>query len=246
MSQGSEYSGDELRYDFRLDPARTALLVVDMQYTNASRNTGRGKYLAEEGKGQRLSWRFDRIEQVVVPTVQRLLAYFREHGLRVMYVATGSQVDDFMDMPAYQRPFQRAAGNRVGSPYNAILREIAPLPGERVFPKTTQSAFMSTPIHTILRAMGIEYLVIVGVSTNGCVDATARNATDLNFHAVLVEDGTAAEREDFHNYALANFSTRKGRVLTGDAVIAELEAGLRAAGALGLAAEARDLAAAHR
>ncbi|MBI4277312.1 MAG: cysteine hydrolase [Armatimonadetes bacterium] len=223
MSRESDWEfGHGLKFHFRLDPAKTALVVVDMQYASGSRTAAVGMYLSERGRGHLLDWRFTRLEQVVLPNVKRLLAFFREHSLRVLYVTIGSEMEDFSDMPECLRPFARAAGNRVGQPANAILDEVRPLPGERVLRKTTQSAFMSSPINAVLRAMGVEYLCFTGVSTNACVDGTARDAADLNYRCVIVEDCCSATREDHHLAALSSFASQAGRVMATDEAIREL------------------------
>lgn len=218
--------GHDLKSWFRLDPAKTALVVVDMQYASACRTTGLGAYLSKQGSAHLFEWRFTRIEQVVLPNLQRLLRFFRDRKLHMIYLTIGSQLDDFSDMPTGLRPAMRAAGNRVGQPANAILREIQPLPGEQVLRKTTNSAFLSSPIDGVLRTMGVEFLCFAGVSTNACVDETARNAADLNYRGVIVEDCCAATREDLHVASLASFASQLGRVMDTDEVIRELSQGL--------------------
>lgn len=233
MSNESKWEfGHGLKARFALDPAKTALVLIDLQYASACRTTGVGKYLSEQGKGHLLDWRFTRIEQVLLPNVTRLLAFFRQHGLRVLHCTIGSEMEDYSDLPECLRPFAQAAGNRVGSRVNAILREVEPIAGERVIRKVTQSAFMSSSINVILQAMGIEYLCFAGVSTNACVDGTARDAADLNYRCVLVEDCCSATREDHHLAALSSFASQAGRILKADEVIGELSQALSGASAL--------------
>jgi len=81
---GGAPAGDDYAHQFsppfRLDPARAALVVVDMQYASAARDHGLGRFLAARGQEARGKYRFDRIESVVVPTIQRLLEGFRRRG----------------------------------------------------------------------------------------------------------------------------------------------------------------------
>lgn len=214
--------GHDLKFTFRLEALKTALVIVDMQYASASRKAGVGRLLAERGRGHLFDWRFTRIEQVLVPNLRRLLSFFRERGLRVIYLTIGSEQADFSDMPDALRPFARAAGNRVGQPNHMVLRELEPLAGEAVILKKSQSAFMSSGFDAALRAMGIRDLCFAGVSTNSCVDGTARDAADLSYRCVLVEDCCSASREDHHHAALSSFASLAGRVLTTDEVIGEL------------------------
>ncbi len=211
---------------FTLEPRKTVLLAVDLQYASACRKTGLGKLLKEEGKDRLGSYRFDRIEQVVIPNVQKLLAFFRKHQLRILYVTIGSHMPDYSDCLPHRRAFTRAKNNRLGEREHEILDEVKPLPGELVVNKTTPSAFNSSPIDSILRAMGIEYCLFTGVSTHMCVEGTARDASDRGFKCILIDDACGANTPEFHNNALLIFQRGYGRVATTDEVIQELEAHL--------------------
>ncbi len=210
-----------------LDPARVALVVVDMQYASASRQEGLGRLLKARGEEQTGAARFERIEQVVVPTIQRLLEFFRGHGLRVAYLTIGSELPDFSDMLPHLRGFAEATGNTRGRPEHEILDALAPAAGEPVVNKTTMSAFHSSGFERLLRAWGVEQLVFTGVSTNSCVEGTARDAADRGYRCVLVEDGCGAASQRFHDAACENFQRLLGRVASADAVLGELAAALR-------------------
>ena len=92
-----------------------------------------------------------------------------------------------------------------------------------VINKTTVSAFNSSPIDSVLRAMGIQYCIFAGVSTNMCVDGTARDASDRGYRCLLVEDACGAAKEEYHHSALITFQRGFGRVSTTNEVIKELE-----------------------
>lgn len=220
--EGAWEFGHGLKSTFRLNPANTCLAIVDMQYASASRTGGVGKHLADKGLGHLFDWRFTRLETIVMPRLKVLLAFFRARNLPVIHLTIGSDMPDYRDMPECLRPFAAAADNRIGQPANAILKPLEPRPGERVIRKTTQSAFMSSPINAVLRAMRIEHICFAGVSTNSCVDGTARDAADLNYRCVMVEDCCSATREDHHLAALSSFASQTGRVMTAEAVMAEL------------------------
>src|SRR5690606_16508890 len=124
------------------------------------------------------AWRFDRIERSAVPTTQRLLEAFRSRGAGVVHLVLGSRTEDFSDIPPYLRGLAQRTDNRVGRPHHATLASVAPLDGEPVITKSTASAFVSTGLDAELRGRGIEQLVFAGVSTNTCVESTARDAAD--------------------------------------------------------------------
>lgn len=180
---------------FTMDPKKTAFIPIDLQYASACRTTGLGKYLKEQGKEALGRYRFDRIEKLVIPNVQKLLTFFRRHQLRIIYITVGSQMPDYSDYLPYRIPFTKANNNRVGEREHEILDEIKPLPGECVINKTTTGAFNSSAIDCVLRAMGIQYCLFVGVSTHMCVEGTARDASDRGYYSILVEDTVRPTRK---------------------------------------------------
>jgi len=213
---------DAFDFGFTLRPAHTALLVIDMQYASASRTAGLGRKLAADGRAELGRYRFDRIETVCIPAIRRLLRFFRDGGLRVVYVTIGSNCPDFGDMPPNLRKVARAHNNRAGQPEHGILDEIAPQPGEIVVNKTTTGAFASTGLDSTLRTMGIGDLLLCGVSTDQCVESTARAAADLGYNCVIVEDGCASASPVRHDATLRAFQRMLGRVATSEAVLREL------------------------
>jgi nicotinamidase-related amidase len=209
---------------FRLDPRAAALVVVDMQYASGSRDHGLGRALKARGQEALGAWRFDRIERTVVPSIQRLLAFFRAHGLRIVYLTVGSELPDYSDLLPHMRAFAESAGNTRGNKEHEILDVLAPRPGEPVLNKTTMSAFHSSGFEGLLRAWGVEQLLFTGISTNSCVEGTARDAADRGFRCVLVDDACGAASQALHDAACANFARLLGRVATTEEVVRELEA----------------------
>ena len=208
---------------FGLDPRTVALVVVDMQYASGSRDHGLGRGLKARGQEALGAYRFDRIEQTVVPTIQRLLAYFRQHRLKLVYLTVGSDLPDYSDLLPHMRAFAESAGNTRGNHEHEILDALAPRAGEAVLNKTTMSAFHSTGFERLVRAWGVEQLVFTGISTNSCVEGTARDAADRGFRCLLVEDGCGAASQTLHDATCTNFARLLGRVASSAQVLAELE-----------------------
>ena len=77
-------------------------------------------------------------------------------------------------------------------PGNAFKPEVTPRTGEAVFEKRVNSAFVDTGLAQYLQDHGIEGLVIAGLTTDHCVSASTRSASDLGYGVVLVSDATAA------------------------------------------------------
>ena len=218
----SDYT-DLFHAGFFLDPRKTALLVIDMQYATACRATGLGKLLKESGQSELGSYRFDRIEKWVIPNISTLLRFFRKNRLKVIYVTIGSQRLDYSDLAVYLKPLAEAVENREGLPNHEILHELKPEEGERVVNKTTMSAFNSSAIDSMLRSFRITSLILTGVSTNSCVEGTGRDAADRSYFCVMAEDACGAATPKLHEASLDNFKRLLGRVEKTSTLIREME-----------------------
>jgi biuret amidohydrolase len=118
----------------------------------------------------------------------------------------------------------RAEHLLVRNPAFAIRKELEPLPAETVIQKRTMGAFNSSNIDQYLRDFGVRNLVITGISTNACVETTARDAADRGWGCVIVADGMADYDPEAHEAALREFHFNFGRVVEGpDNVIAAIE-----------------------
>jgi nicotinamidase-related amidase len=222
-------SGDavlEHTLGFVLDPPSTALVVIDMQYATACRTTGMGRWLAERGREDEGRYRYDRIEELLVPNIGRLLAFFREHDLTRIFVRLGGQMAGCRDLIPHVQELEAAFGNVEGEREFEFLDELAPLAGEPVLTKLSASAFTSSNIDALLRNLGVRTLVHTGLSTSQCIDLTARDAADRGYTSVVVEDAVAEDRPDYHEWTLEQFRRLFGRVATTDEVLAELAARL--------------------
>lgn len=207
--------------DVPLRLSTTALLVIDMQHFDVSREYGVGPTMFE--RAPRLAeYYFGRVEHVVVPNIARLLDAFRAARARVIYITFGAELDDLADMPATSRARSRKREAAVGRPTFyprssfecQIVPSLAPLKGELVVNKTSLGAFNSTVLESTLRNLGIETLVITGVVTTACIETTARDAADRGFNVIVVDDGCAAWDEESHRATLRAFSRHFGRVET--------------------------------
>ena len=89
----------DLDEELTLEPTKSALLIVDMEYFSGCRTTGMGKKFTEAGHADLIAWRFDRIEQKVIPNLQKLLAFFRQNKLKIVYITVSSETQDYSDVP---------------------------------------------------------------------------------------------------------------------------------------------------
>jgi nicotinamidase-related amidase len=176
-------------YDFALDPAQVALVVIDMQRD----------FIEPGGFGDTLGNDVSRLK-AIVPTVAALIALFRKHALPVIHTREAHK-PDLSDCPPAKR-LRGAPGLRIGDegamgriliagePGNAILPELAPLPGEIAIDKPGKGMFWATGLHERLQAMGITQLVFAGVTTEVCVQTSMREANDRGYDCLLIEDAT--------------------------------------------------------
>ena len=219
--------------EFDIDPPRTGLVIVDMQYVDAHREYGLGKSI-KESHPEVWEYYFDRVERLVVPNVKRCLETFRGLHLQVIHLTLGAVLPDGADMVPLRRPKGspglRPLFHHAGTFEHRILEELTPVEGELVINKTSRSAFNSTAIERTVLNLGLDTLIVVGVTTSACVDTTARDAADRGFKTVIVEDATAELDEPSHSATLRQFAVRWGRVWTTDETIEQL-GGVAQAGA---------------
>jgi nicotinamidase-related amidase len=171
---------------------------------------------------------YGRIDSLVLPNVQRLLVAFRDAGSRVIHLTLGPVLADGSDMVPLRRPALAPglapAFAHLGTLAHSILQEVTPADGELVLNKTTRGAFASTALDQVLRNMGVEALVVAGLSTSSCVEQTAREAADRGYGVILVEDATAELDEQSHEATLCQFAVRWGQVWTCDEALTALAA----------------------
>jgi nicotinamidase-related amidase len=208
--------------DRPIKPGSAALVMIDLQYATGSRHGALGRKLQAEGSTIG-NYRFDRIESLVVPNSLRLRDHFRALGRPILHVTIGAAHPDALDAPPHMRKLFVEFRNFVGSREHEILDELKPLSGEHVLRKTTIGAFASTNIDSLLRALQCEQIYLTGVSTNMCVETTAREAADRGYLVTLVEDACGTTHEDLHLVTVRNFQRLFGRVSSTEHVLNELE-----------------------
>lgn len=214
-------------------PGRTALVVVDMQYHDASPDHGWNLAFERISPGS-MDYFNERNEHTVIPAIARLIELWRAGGWPVVYLTLGSDHRDLRDLPPRLRAAVRDLEERSGvhdmfwsgNPAYAIRRELAPRDGELVVQKQTFGAFNSVDLEPILRERGIDTLVMTGITTNCCVETTARDAADRGFGVAIVAEATADYDEEAHDASLRAFHWNFGPVLaTVDDVVAALAGG---------------------
>jgi len=196
--------------EFRLNPKRAALLVVDMHYFQAHRDFGFGRRAKQLGLNDVIAYYYGRLEKQVVPRLREVIPHLRNAGCQIIYCRLLSAKEDGSDFCLRYRSWGLKL--RKDSRDTQILDEIAPQPGDIVLNKTTQNVFLSSNLDQILRNTGREYLILAGVVTNNCVEAAARTAVDYSYKVFLMEDCCAAFSEEAHVNSLKNIHLNFGLV----------------------------------
>ncbi|MEV6866087.1 isochorismatase family protein [Streptosporangium subroseum] len=107
-------------------------------------------------------------------------------------------------------------------PLGALMPEVAPLPGELVIVKQYASVFFGTSLTSTLTALGIDTLIVTGVSTSGCVRATAVDAVQHGFVPVVVRQAVGDRDPGPHEANLFDIQAKYGEVWDDTEVIARL------------------------
>ena len=118
---------DNFSQQFTLVPSRTALLVIDMQNATGNREMGLGKLLAEQGQSESAQYRFDRIDNLLIPNIQKLIAGFREAGAHVIWITYGANAL-MSDAPHHIAPIIKATNNIAGQPEHEVVDALKPGP----------------------------------------------------------------------------------------------------------------------
>ena len=125
----------------------------------------------------------------IISGTQRLLASFRARGLPIVYTTTAYDVVDgpASDMGVWGRKVPLEV-LRTGSPEAAIDDRIAPQVGEHVIVKKRASAFHGTHLSGLLKAAGVDTVIVVGVTACCCVRNTAEDAVADGFRPIVVRE----------------------------------------------------------
>lgn len=196
--------------DIVLDPAETALLVIDLQVC----------YLPEIPDSDLSEWRRwapfrERLADTVLPNTQRLLAKFREISSEVIFARIACLTQDGRDRSLSHA---RHGFNNLLLPKDSadsqIIPQVAPRPEEIVIIKTTDSALTGTNLRLLLANLRIRNVIVCGIFTDQCVASTVRSLADESFNVILVDDACAAASDELHRAELTIINNIYCQVLT--------------------------------
>ncbi len=185
-----------------VDPAHTALLIVDMQHD----------FISPDGAFAQLGIDVSAYVELR-PKLSALLADARRAGVVVVHLQNTALAGRRSDSPAQIRfnmrmhAQSRRGGPALrytvpGTPGHAFVPDLTPAPEDLVVAKYRSSGFWGTQLDLLLRSNAIRSVIVVGCTTEGCVDSTARDALFNDYYVVVARDGVASDDPRQHEAAL--------------------------------------------
>jgi len=193
-------------------PAKTALVVVDMQNAFMLPGVAHAPCL---------------MAQEIVPNINKLAGAVRQTSGTVVWIKTAytdETLEDWStlyDMLGPKGQQKRAEALARGSKGYDLWPALDVRAEDLTVEKNRYSAFIqgSSDLADVLRARGLDTLLITGTVTNVCCESTARDAMMLNFKTVMITDGNAAVTDEDHNAALTAFYLIFGDIMSTDFAI---------------------------
>jgi len=220
---------EEVRGDIR--PERSALIPIDMQRRHLDPAVGYHLVSPE-------------FAAAILAPARRVLEAARGLRMPVVHVVTYTRRASPWGFADHRNPFwayqtgklipglgaPRQSGKNVeGSIYAEVMPEVAPRHDEPVVVKRRYSGFYATDLELVLRGLGVETVLLMGVNTNNCVLATAFDAFSRDFRIVVLEDCCGSMNgRDYHLLALREVEAALGFVSSSEEVVEVLEQAARA------------------
>ncbi len=178
----------------KLDPHKTAVLSLDIQ----------------EG-----IFGFIPPATDILPNAALVMETARKGGFFILHVGIGFE-PGYPEISPLNKRFAmvKERGIFVKGTDSANIHPSIYKTGERVIYKHRVSAFAGNSLQMILRAQGIENLVLMGISTSGIVLSTIRAASDLDFQCVVVKDACFDPDEEVHRVLTEKVFATQGTVIT--------------------------------
>lgn len=159
----------------------------------------------------------------VVGQAAELLAWARDHRMLVCHTRVEYRADG-LDGGVFFRKIPALTAFCTGNPLADTVPELAPRADEPMVTKQYASAFFGTSLASTLRAQGVDCVLIAGMSTSGCVRASAVDAMQNGFIPVVIGDACGDRHPAPHEANLFDLAAKYADVLT----LAQLRAGLPA------------------
>ena len=185
--------------------SKPALIVIDMQ----------NGFCVANGFMDQIGLGYEASASVIEP-IADLVGAARTAGIPIVFTRYVLN-DDYSDAGLLLEVFPQilGTGGMVRNTWDGdVIDALKPQPGDIVLDKTRYSAFYETDLEQQLRALGVDTVIVCGVTTNICVESTVRDAFFRDIRCVVPSDGTAAVTPALHEGALEDFRYGFGQVAT--------------------------------
>lgn len=199
------YSADSRWHDF--DPARTALVLVDVINWQVNPAGATLQSLRDGGAVQEAEYLSQRYAQVMLPRLQKVVRAARVTGVQVVHARLASRHRDYRDIVPALQPYVRAAQAMDGSWQTQVVPELGLDAADFSVIKTGSGAFTGSDLDFLLRRLNITTVLYAGVVTNACVMLSVAAGFDLGYRQYLIADCTGAlsERDQLDAERFINF-----------------------------------------
>ena len=158
----------------------------------------------------------------VLDRTERLLTAFRDQGLP-RYFTTVAYEESYGDAGMFIEKVPAMRELELGTERVAVDDQVAPVDDERVILKKYASAFFGTDLETELTTHRVDTLVLAGVTTSGCIRATAVDSLQHGYRTIVPADAVGDRAEGPHEANLFDIDAKYGDVVRTDEVVAYLE-----------------------
>jgi nicotinamidase-related amidase len=188
------------------EPGRVALLVIDQQ----------NDFTHDDGYYARYGLDVSMVQAITDP-INRLTAAARGAGVPVIFSQNVIKQGFVSDSPVWLAAHANMGLEKLdqddfytleGTWGAEIYEDVVVADDDVILPKLRSTVFHNTPLEALLRAKGLETLVITGQVTEGCVDNTIRGARDRDFYTPLVPDAVASTSSERHDRVLGIWTGR--------------------------------------
>jgi biuret amidohydrolase len=146
------------------------------------------------------------VERDVLAVTRNVLDAARAAGVPVVYTRVAWE-PDYSDLDANSPLLGIVVQSgclKDGSPLAEIVSEVAPVEGDDVVTHKRVGGFTGSRLHELLQDRGVTTVVLAGVATNASLESTARQATDLGYRVVVVEDACSAATPEAHQASIGS------------------------------------------
>ena len=205
---------------------KPALLCLDLQYLYAARGCGlfADPQKSPFSEAEQNNY-FTRLEQTVLPNVQKLQAQFRDKALEVIHVRTRSKTQDGRERTHWHKRQDILA--TPGSRDAEFIDSVGPHGDELIINKTGSSPFGNTNIHALLTQLDISLLYCCGAFTHDCVESTIRSAADFGYCPVLIEDATVSASQQMQEDCVNRLKNHYCEVVDTSALVEDFQRHMR-------------------